>query len=124
VKVRSQTKVSATSTGSPFSAGTRSLLRYLDNRRDLSKFEGLFRAGGRKQMHRTGDDSRPAGLVTCAEASPIVAMKIFIKQNFIAPVLIFLKLASGAIDWPFAILVFQKDASETTCDFLGDLVQS
>src|SRR5712671_2013870 len=113
VKLDSQMDISANSTRLSPSAGSPCLLRYLCNRSDFSKFDDLFGRSRRKQMHRPGNNSRPAGLVTCPKTGSIVAVEIFVKQNVITPVWIFLKLASFSIDRSVAILVFQKDTSET-----------
>src|SRR4029077_10050331 len=60
--------------------------------RPLSAFQGLLGGQGREQVHSPGDDSGPAGVVAGAQASPVVAVEILVKQEAIAPVRVVLEL--------------------------------
>src|SRR5215831_5260834 len=96
---------------------------YLDKARLCADFEKLLGVGGRKEMHAPGDDAGPAGLMTGAEAGTVVAVKVLVEREVIAPVRILLKLASAPVDWPPAMLVSQKDAGQPARELLGDLIQ-
>jgi hypothetical protein len=62
----------------------------------------------------------PPGLMTCAATATGFAVEIFVKQYKIAPVWVIRVLRGIAMTWTGAILVRQKDASESarklTCD--------
>jgi hypothetical protein len=49
-----------------------------------------------------GDEGRPAGLVSGTGAAPRIAVKIFIKQEAVAKVLIVLQLGGSAEGGPAA----------------------
>src|SRR5689334_4215431 len=89
----------------------------------LAEFEHLFRRRGCKQVHGARDDARPAGLMTRAQARAVVAMEIFVKQDAVAPVRIFLDLLLAAIHWPATVLVFKEDALKAVRDLFGHLVK-
>src|SRR4051812_43583357 len=74
-------------------------------------------------MHTSGNDASPTGLMAGAEAGTIVAVKVLIEREVIAPVRVFLKLAGAPVDRPPARVVPQKDASQPALDLLGDLIQ-
>ena len=63
----------------------------------------------RKQIEGTGDDSGPSRLVAGAESRAIVPVEIFVEQNVIFPMRIFLKLLSSTIDGPPTVGVTQED---------------
>src|SRR5258708_675001 len=58
----------------------------------------------------------PPGLVARAQSRSCVSMKIFVKQNQIAPQRIFLKFLVCAIHWPMATFVAQKNMSQQSRD--------
>src|SRR5688572_30193887 len=60
----------------------------------FARLQDLVRREGGKQMHDPSNGPRPAGLMAGAEARPVVAVKILIKEQAIAPVRIVLELAS------------------------------
>ena len=55
----------------------------------------------------------PAGLVTGAQPSAIVAMKVFKEVDVVAPEWITLELFRAAIDRPPTMFIAQEDANET-----------
>src|SRR5262245_11403816 len=74
-------------------------------------------------MHGPGDDAGPAGLMTGTEASTVVAVKVFVERQVIAPVRVLLKLAGASVDRPPTLVVAQKDAGQAARELLGDLIQ-
>jgi hypothetical protein len=75
----------------------------------FSKLQSLFRYCGRKEMHRSSDNSCPSGLMARAEASSIVAVEVFVEQQTIAPMRVLLKLRGLSIDGSTAIRTTQKN---------------
>jgi hypothetical protein len=51
----------------------------------------------------------PAGLMARPEAGPIVTVKVFIKEDVVAPVRVGLELLSATIDRPPALLITQEN---------------
>src|SRR5713101_4782908 len=74
-------------------------------------------------MHAAGDDSRPASLVTGAEAGPVVAVKVLVKQDEIAPVRVLLERTCSAIDGSPAAFVLEEGVRKSAGDLFGDLIQ-
>ena len=58
--------------------------------------------------------SRPACLVTRADASAVVAVEVFVEENRISPEGIFLKLVGASEDGASPGLVTEKDAGQST----------
>jgi hypothetical protein len=56
----------------------------------LAELEELLGRARREQMHRSGDDAGPTGLMAGAEAGPVVAVEVLVEQDEVAPVRIFL----------------------------------
>ncbi len=54
-------------------------------------------------LNELGNQSRPSGLVTGANPSAIVAMKVLVKIDEVAPVRIVLKFFEPAINRPMSI---------------------
>ena len=84
-------------------------LLYFNDSGKLTHLKNLLGGGGRKQMHGAGDYPGPSGLVARSYARPIVRVKVFVKQDEIAPVRVFLKFFGSPIHRPFAIFVTQED---------------
>ena len=74
-------------------------------------------------MHEPRNDPGPSGLVARAEAGAVVAVKILIKQDEVAPVRILLELSGAAVHRTLAGLVPHEDAGQSARDLLGDLVE-
>ena len=47
----------------------------------FTEFERSLGRSGRKQMHHTGDDAGPAGLMAGAKTGSVVAVEVLIEQN-------------------------------------------
>jgi len=45
----------------------------------FAELQHLFWSSGRKEMHGSGDDAGPSGLVAGAEAGSVITVKIFVK---------------------------------------------
>jgi DNA-binding LacI/PurR family transcriptional regulator len=54
-------------------------------------------------LNKLGHQSRPSGLVACSDASAIVAMKVLMEIDEVAPVWIVLKFLEPAINWAMSI---------------------
>src|SRR5437763_1315555 len=74
-------------------------------------------------MHGASDNAGPAGLMAGAEAGPVVAVEVFVKEDEVAPVGILLEFPGPAVDWSSAVRAFEEDVREPARDFLGNLVQ-
>src|SRR5688572_14090858 len=61
-----------------------------------------------KQVEQGRDQTRPSRLVAGPEPRAVVAVKIFEKQDQIAPVRIVLKLRCTAVYRPLSVLVAEK----------------
>ena len=55
-------------------------------------------------LNKLGNQSRPSGLVARPDASAIVAMKVLMEIDEVAPVWIVLKFLEPAINWPMSIV--------------------
>ena len=55
-------------------------------------------------LNELGNQSRPSGLVARSDASAIVAMKVLMEIDEVAPVWIVLKFLEPAINWPMSIV--------------------
>src|SRR5215472_16895711 len=96
----------------------------LSNSSHFAQLQNLFRSGGRKQVHGPGDDAGPTRLMARTEARSVITVEVFVKQDVIAPVRIFLEFLRSTIDWPPTIRASKKDAGQPSGDLLGHLVQS
>lgn len=67
------------------------------------------------------DQGGPAGLMACTDAGAVVAVKIFVKQDEIAPVIITLEFFRPAEDRPAAGLVAQKNPRQTLRNLPGNI---
>ena len=59
-------------------------------------------------LNEFGDQSCPAGLMTGPEAGTVIAMKMFMEKNEIAPVRIFLEDTLSAINGSISVVIAQK----------------
>src|SRR5207247_10367693 len=69
------------------------------------------------------DDARPSGLVAGAEPCTVVAVKVLIEEDAVAPVRIALELLGSSIDRAPPIAIAQEDAGEPAAELLGHLVE-
>ena len=72
-------------------------------------------------LNQFRNERRPAGLVAGADAGAVVAVKVFVKRNEVAPVRILLKFLRAAEDRTTAMFILQKYSREPLRDFTGDL---
>src|SRR5579862_2759938 len=68
------------------------LTGHLPDKLVLGYLECKSRAHSGEQIQRPGDDPRPTSLVAGSQTRAVVSMEIFIKQDVVFPVGIFLKL--------------------------------
>src|SRR4051794_11131451 len=76
--------------------------------RTFSSLEERLRVHCPVHLDHAGDQSRPAGLVACPEAGPVVAVEIFIKEDVVLPVWIVLEFIHASIHRPLAVLIAQE----------------
>src|SRR5262245_11153598 len=95
----------------------------VDDGSDLAEVEVLLGRARGEQLHGSGDDAGPAGLVTRAEPRSVVAVEVLVEEDEISPVRILPELLGAAVHRPPALRVSQEDARESTGDFFGNLVQ-
>src|SRR5207253_1679916 len=74
-------------------------------------------------LQRLGDQSGPARLVTCPDATAVVAMEIFVEQNEIAPVGVVLELVGLPVDRAATGGVAQEDRVQPAREFRCNLAQ-
>src|SRR5688572_17470385 len=74
----------------------------------FARLKDLLRRERGKQVHDPSDGPCPAGLMAGAETRPVVAVKILIKEQAIAPMRIVLELAGAPIYRTPAALVLQE----------------
>ena len=74
-------------------------------------------------LNELGNQSRPSGLVARSDAGAIVAMKVLVKIDEVAPVRIVLKFLKPAIDRPMSICGTQKNSRQSTGNLSGSLPQ-
>src|SRR6266403_3637940 len=74
-------------------------------------------------LNELGNQSGPSGLVARSNAGAIVAMKVFVKVDEVAPVWIGLKFLEPAIHRPISIRGTQKNSRQSTRQLSGCLPQ-
>src|SRR5215467_277044 len=77
-----------------------------------------------KQIKTASNETRPPGLVAGSESCSVVAMEIFVEQDVILPMRIFLKLFGSSINRALAVLVSQENTGRPSSNFLSYLEQS
>ena len=80
-----------------------------------------FRIELAKDLDKQGDNTRPTRLVAGPDACAVVAMKIFVEQQIVAPKRIALEFLGAPKDRPSAGLVAQEDPDQATGDLMRDL---
>src|SRR5262249_23489792 len=70
-----------------------------------------------------GRQTRPARLVTGADARAIVAVEILVEQDQITPVRIGLEFFHRSINRPATFRIAQKDIAQAPRDLIGNLPQ-
>src|SRR6516165_964611 len=98
------------------------LFRFFERRREPALQYGLG-VDMSEVFDQTGNDTRPPGLVTGADAGPVVAMEVLVEQQVVAPIGIALKFFGAAKDRAPAGFVTQKDPRQATGDLLRHLEQ-
>ena len=89
----------------------------------FAQLEHLFAIRSRKHMHDASYDSGPSSLMAGVKAGPVIAVEIFVEQQQILPMGIFLKFARPAVNRPSPNFISHKDASQSSRKPLGNLIQ-
>ena len=76
--------------------------------------ERIGRAHAREEVDETCNQTSPPGLVTGTKTRSIVTMEVFVEENVIFPVWIFLKLFCSTIDWTLPARIPQEDAGKSS----------
>ena len=71
-------------------------------------------------LQKLRDKGGPTGLVTCTHARTVVAVKILVEGNQIAPIRVGLKLLDWTKDRAAFILIAQEDPGKASRDLAGD----
>jgi hypothetical protein len=74
-------------------------------------------------LQQHGDQAGPAGLVAGAQAIAVIAMKIFIEQDQLAPVRVRQEQRLVAVERAAALLDAQEEADQAVGQVVGDLRQ-
>ena len=69
------------------------------------------------------DQAGPAGLMACADPRAIVAVKVFVEKDKVAPVGIILKKLGGARHGAAAVRIAKKNVRQAPGNFRSDLPQ-
>ena len=72
-------------------------------------------------LQQLGDQSRPAGLMRGADASPRIAVEIFVEWDVVPEMHVRLEFLIGSKHGPAALSVAQKDTRQPARQFLGDV---
>ena len=75
-------------------------------------------------LHQFGDDARPTGLVTGSNSSARVSVKVFVKEDQVAPGSGGLKLFQVSENRPSALFVSHEDAGQAARQFARHFPQS
>jgi hypothetical protein len=75
-----------------------------------------------EELQDARDDARPTGLVARAQPRAIVAMKVFVEQNVVAPMRIRLKLLGAAVERPSTVRIALEYRTEPARYLPGHLV--
>src|SRR5262249_46362176 len=96
--------------------------RRFHRRGELPHLECPCGRDGGEEMHHTRNHTGPSGLMAGAEPSPVIAVEILVEENEVTPVRVLLELVAAAVNRAIALVVPEKDAFQTSCDFFSDLV--
>src|ERR1700722_1770977 len=83
------------------------------------RFQHGFSVDPPEQVEQGGDKTCPARLVTGPEAGAVVTVKVFVKQDQVAPVRIVLEFFRSPVNRPFAMRIAQERASEASLDLVS-----
>src|SRR5215469_8125217 len=72
-----------------------------------------------KEVKRAGDETRPSSLMACSQARTVIAVKIFVKEDVVAPVRILLELLRCSVNRPLAVRIAQEDTRSAPSDLLS-----
>src|SRR5262249_30253044 len=75
------------------------------------------------ELHEGSNDARPASLMVSADAGAVVAMKVFVERNEVAPMGVGLELLGSSIDRTASVRVAQKNPLHAIHDLLAHLKQ-
>src|SRR4051812_46902562 len=82
-----------------------------------SQFQESFAIQSAEQANQRRDKPGPAGLMACSDSRAVVPMKVFIEENTIAPVRVFLKFRRSSINRSLSRFIAQEYAREPRSDF-------
>ena len=93
----------------------------LNERGLLARFQCPLGIKKAVKLNHLGYQPCPAGLMTGTESRAIVAMKVLVKEDVVAPVGICLEFLRATIDSSPAVFVAQTDTGESVGDLLAYL---
>ena len=92
--------------------------------RSRSVFQNALCVDPPEDVHDNSDRAGPPCLVAGAETCPIVAVEIFVEQDQVAPVRIFLELLRASVHRPPAVRVAKERGCQPALDLLRNLEQA
>src|SRR5262249_32655272 len=87
--------------------------RHLESNRIRLRRRGTVEAERAAVLQQERDQRGPAGLVACAKAGAVVAMKELMERDVVAPVGVALDVLVVAEHRPTAVTIAQKDAGQS-----------
>src|SRR5438552_135287 len=91
------------------------LLEYLH----LAAFEECLRVEVAEQVNQLPDKTCPPGLVAGSQTGTVVAMKVLVEEDVVAPVRVALELLATTVHRPLARLVAEEDTLQAGGHFLS-----
>ncbi len=76
----------------------------------------------RAGLQEFGDEAAPAGLMRCAHAAPVVAVKVFVEEDVVLEVRVGGELRVILQHGALTVLAFQEQPREPVGEFAGDFV--
>src|SRR5579871_235740 len=74
-------------------------------------------------LNELGNQAGPAGLMARAQARAIIAMKIFMEEDVVAPMLVALQERIAAVERPPAAFIAQEEVDEPVREVIGNRIQ-
>src|SRR5215469_349094 len=96
---------------------------YLSDSGSFAECKHLLACGSGEQMNDACDNSGPSGLMAGAESGPVIAVKVFIEQEQLPPMGIFLKLPGSSVNWPASVRISHEDTCQPPRKLLSNFVQ-
>src|SRR5215831_6476226 len=87
----------------------------------LANLQEMLGVEEAKDLDACGHEPRPAGLVAGPQSGAVIAMKVLIEEEVVAPMGVGLERLGPPVDGPATTFIAQKDAREPRCNLTGYL---